>query len=230
MQLDINIEGIVAESVAAALSPEKLQPIIQSNVEDTVKRAIESQFSYRSKFKEMLEEKLAGVMPTDVKDIGRFGDLVVKTVSGMLSDMQNQVVKQSIQDRLAEMMKPLPQSITLTELLNSITKGLGESDESRGEDRPTIIIETTEGVCAGYWHLYVDAEERTSKYSCAIQMDFDKEGKCYSLKINDYDPSKTLFLGSKYGLEALLLNLYTGGVKVQHQEVDIYDFYYGNDD
>ncbi|WP_430444883.1 MAG: hypothetical protein ACQZ2J_27695 [Pseudomonas piscis] len=230
MQLDINIEGIVAESVAAALSPEKLQPIIQSNVEDTVKRAIESQFSYHSTFKKLLEEKLAGVMPTDIKDIGRFGDLVVKTVSGMLGDMQNQAVKQAIQDRLAEIMKPLPQSMTLTELLHTITKGLGETDESRGEDRPTIIIETTEGVCAGYWHLYVDAEERTSKYSCAIQMDFDKEGTCYSLKINDYDPSKTLFLGCKYGLEALLLNLYTGGVKVQYQEVDVYNFCYSNED
>lgn len=230
MQLDINIEGIVAESVAAALSPEKLQPIIQSNVEETVKRAIESQFNYRSKFKDLLEEKLAGVMPTDIRDVGRFGDLVVKTVSGMLGDMQNQAVKQAIQDRLTEMMKPLPQSITLTELLKTITKGLSESDEARGEDRPAIIIETTEGICAGYWHLYVDAEERTEKYSCSIRMDFDKEGKCYSLKINDYDPSKTLFLGSKYGLEALLLNLYTCGVRVQHEEVDVYDFYYGNDD
>jgi len=230
MQLDINIEGIVAESVAAALSPEKLRPIIQSNVEDTVKRAIESQFNYRSKFKELLEEKLAGVMPTDIEDVGRFGDLVVKTVSGMLGDMQNQAVKQAIQERLAEMIKPLPQSITLTELLNQITKGLGESDESRGEDRPTIIVETTEGVCAGYWHLYVDAEERTSKYACAIQMDFNKEGQCYSLKINDYDPSKTLFLGAKFGLDALLLNLYTSGVKVQYQEIDVYDFHYGHDD
>lgn len=88
--------------------------------------------------------------------------------------------------------------MTLTGLLKTITKDLSESDEARGEDRPTtIIIETTEGICAGYWHLYVDAEERTAKYSCAIQMDFGKEGKCYGLKINDYDPSRTLFLGSK---------------------------------
>lgn len=87
MQLDINIEGIVAESVAAALSPEKLKPIIQSNVEETVRRAIESQFNYRSKFKDLLEEKMAGVMPTDIQDVGRFGDMVVKTGSGMLGDM-----------------------------------------------------------------------------------------------------------------------------------------------
>jgi len=45
MQLDINIEGIVAASVAAALSPERLQPIIDKNMESAVTSAIQEQFN-----------------------------------------------------------------------------------------------------------------------------------------------------------------------------------------
>ena len=170
VQLDINIEGIVAASVAAALSPEKLQPIIEKNVESTVKRAIEEQFSYSSPFKKLLEEKLAGVMPTDVQDIGRYGDLVLKTVSSYLENMQNQAVKQTIEEKLTDMLKPLPARMTLTELVKQITKAFEDRSDIAGEDGPSIIIEKSEGVCEGYWQLYADAEQNKDKWSCSVKM------------------------------------------------------------
>ncbi|WP_331831798.1 hypothetical protein VUG52_16595 [Pseudomonas sp. LH21] len=60
MQLDINIDGIVADSVVTALSPEKLQPIIDKNVQSAVTSAIQEQFNWNSPFKKLLEESLAG--------------------------------------------------------------------------------------------------------------------------------------------------------------------------
>ena len=79
MNIDINIEGLVADAVAAALAPEKLQPIIQANVEKAVKSAIDDNFGYRSPFIELCKESMAAVMPTDLGDLGRYGDLVLKT-------------------------------------------------------------------------------------------------------------------------------------------------------
>lgn len=230
MQLDINIEGIVAESVAAALSPEKLQPIIEKNVASTVQRAIEEQFSYNSPFKKLLEEKLAGVMPTDVRNVGRYGDLVLKTVSGYLLDMQNQTVKQSIEEKLAAMLRPMPARMPLTELVRQITKAFEDMSDSRGEERPTIIIEKSEGICAGYWQLYADAEENKDKWSCSTKMMFRGDGECFDLTINEFDPKKSLFMGATYGIEALLLNLYTGGVKIDFEEIDNYDVRYSHSD
>lgn len=230
MQLDINIEGIVAASVAAALSPEKLQPIIEKNVESTVKRAIEEQFSYSSPFKKLLEEKLAGVMPTDVQDIGRYGDLVLKTVSSYLENMQNQAVKQTIEEKLTDMLKPLPARMTLTELVKQITKAFEDRSDISGEDGPSIIIEKSEGVCDGYWQLYADAEQNKDKWSCSVKMMFRSDGECFDLTVNEYDPKKSLYLGATYGIEALLLNIYTGGVKIDFEEIDTYDVRYSHSD
>lgn len=230
MQLDINIEGIVATAVAAALSPEKLQPIIEKNVESTVKRAIEEQFSYSSPFKKLLEEKLAGVMPTDVQDIGRYGDLVLKTVSGYLQDMQNQAVKQSIEEKLTAMLKPLPARMTLTELVKQITKAFEDRSDIAGEDGPSIIIEKSEGICDGYWQLYADAEQNKDKWSCSVKMMFRSDGECFDLTVNEYDPKKSLYLGATYGIEALLLNIYTGGVKIDFEEIYTGDIRYSNSD
>ncbi|HBK47954.1 MAG TPA: hypothetical protein DDZ74_01025 [Pseudomonas sp.] len=230
MQLNINIEGIVADAVAAALSPEKLQPIIEKNVSSSVTSAIQEQFSYSSPFKKLLEEKLAGVMPTDVKDIGRYGDLVLKTISGYLQDMQNQAVKQSIEEKLAAMLKPLPQRMPLTDLVKQMTKAFEDMPDSRGEDAPTIIIEKSEGICDGYWQLYADAEENKDKWSCSVKMMFRSDGECFDLTINEFDPKKSLFLGATYGIEALLLNLYTGGVKIDFEEIDTYEVRYSQPD
>ncbi len=230
MQLDINIEGIVAAAVAAALSPEKLQPIIEKNVESTVKRAIEEQFSYSSPFNKLLEEKLAGVMPTDVQDIGRYGDLVLKTVSGYLQDMQNQAVKQSIEEKLTAMLKPLPARMTLTELVKQITKAFEDRSDIAGEDGPSIIIEKSEGICDGYWQLYADAEQNKDKWSCSVKMMFSSDGECFDLTVNEYDPKKSLYLGATYGIEALLLNIYTGGVKIDFEEIYTGDIRYSNSD
>ncbi|HEN8726638.1 TPA: hypothetical protein U8214_000486 [Pseudomonas putida] len=230
MQLDINIEGIVAESVAAALSPGKLQPIIEKNVESTVKRAIEEQFSYSSPFKKLLEEKLAAVMPTDVQDIGRYGDLVLKTVSSYLENMQNQAVKQTIEEKLTAMLKPLPARMTLTELVKQITKAFEDRSDVAGEEGPSIIIEKSEGVCDGYWQLYADAEQNKDKWSCSVKMMFRSDGECFDLTVNEYDPKKSLYLGATYGIEALLLNIYTGGVKIDFEEIDTYDVRYSHSD
>ncbi|UTL89542.1 hypothetical protein [Pseudomonas fluorescens] len=230
MQLDINIEGIVAESVAAALSLEKLQPIIEKNVEATVKRAIEEQFSYRSPFEKLLNEKLASVMPTDVQGIGRYGDLVLKTVSSYLENMQNQAVKQTIEEKLTAMLKPLPARMTLTELVKQITKAFEDRSDIAGEDGPSIIIEKSEGICDGYWQLYADAEQNKDKWSCSVKMMFNRDGECFDLIVNEYDPKKSLYLGATYGIEALLLNIYTGGVKIDFEEIYTGDIRYSSSD
>lgn len=78
--------------------------------------------------------------------------------------------------------------------------------------------------------LYADPKEgadRYSRYSCAIQMQFNREGECYSLKIDEKeDPKNMLFLGSHHGADALALNIYTGGTKIDFEEIDVDEIYY----
>ncbi|NTE96735.1 hypothetical protein [Agrobacterium tumefaciens] len=227
MQLDINIEKLVADSITAALSPEKLQPIIDKNVASAVEGAIGEQFRYNSPFKKLLEESLAGVMPTKLEDVGRYGNLVLKTVTAMLNSHQNQAVQQTITEKLEALLAPLTARMSLSELIEKLTTSLKSSSERDGHDRPTFIIKKSDSITAsGYWRLYADAKADVSQYSCKIQMAFSGYGDCYSLRIDDRDPSKSLLLGPACDAEAIVLNLYTGGVKVDFEEIDTDDIYY----
>lgn len=57
-------------------------------------------------------------------------------------------------------------------------------------------------------------------------MAFTGEGECYSLRIGETDMKKSLIIGSAYGAEALVLNLYTGGTKVDYEQVYVADIRY----
>lgn len=228
MQIDINIEQIVAESVAAALAPEKIQPIIQKNLDEAVKDAITEQFSWRSPFREMLKEKLAGVMPTDIDDLARYGDLVVKSVKGMLAESQQQAIRQTIEEKLASMLKPLPSSMKLSELIAKLTEHFADSYEREGSLSPTFHAEEPDAT-NGYWDFCADPRSDVSKYGCAIKMRFDKEGTCWSLKMEDRD-AKALILGPSFAADALVLNLYTGGIKIERDRVDTDEIYYPDAD
>ncbi|WP_430310050.1 hypothetical protein [Pseudomonas sp. PONIH3] len=234
MQLDINIEGIVADSVAAALSPEKLQPIIDKNVESAVTSAIKEQFSYNSPFKKLLEESLAGAMPTKIAGLGRYGDLVLKTVSAMINDYQEQALRQTITEKLTKVLEPLPARIKLSELIDQLTRAFEDSHlrDKHGSEAPTFIIEKGTGYSSTseYWRLYADANEGVDKYSCQVQMAFTGEGECYSLRVGETDMKKSLILGSAYGAEALVLNLYSGGTQVEYEQVYVGDIRYAEAD
>ncbi|MBA6096373.1 hypothetical protein H4C80_04330 [Pseudomonas juntendi] len=235
MLLDINIEGIVAESVAAALSPEKLQPIIDKNIEGAVTSAVKEQFSYNSPFKKLLEDSLAGAMPTSIKGLGRYGDLVLKTVSSMIEDYQEQALRQTITEKLAKVLEPLPARLKLSELVDKLTKAFEDSHlrDKYSSESPTFIVEKGTGYSSTseYWTLYADANEGVEKYSCQVQMAFNGDGECYSLRVGETDMKKSLILGTAYGAEALVLNLYTGGTKVEYEQIYTGDIRYaGSDD
>ncbi|MBA6067886.1 hypothetical protein I5P84_15580 [Pseudomonas mosselii] len=67
------------------------------------------------------------------------------------------------------------------------------------------------------------------KYSCQVQMAFTGEGECYALRVGETDMKKSLILGSAYGAEALVLNLYTGGTKVEYEQMYVGNIRYSEE-
>ena len=131
------------------------------------------------------------------------------------------------------MLEPLPPRIKLSELIAQLTRAFEDSHlrDKHGSEAPTFIIEKGTGYSstAEYWHLYADANEGVDKYSCQVQMAFTGEGECYSLRVGETDIKKSLILGSAYGAEALVLNLYTGGTKVEYEQGYVGDLRYSEE-
>lgn len=229
MELNIDIESVVAQAVAAALHPERLQPIITTQVEKAVDRAIEEQFGYRAPFREMLEAKMAAAMPTDMENLGRFSDLLLKVIKAKLHEAQEEAVAQVIQPKLEAMLKPLPPAMKLSELVEKLLPDLADDYRRDGCSQPTIIVERSDGVVDGYWRLYIDSRSERDKYGCRLQIAFNSEGKAYSLCIGDEKMEKALLIGPTYNADALLLQIYTCGITIELDQTDFSDVYYENE-
>ena len=233
MELNIDIESVVAQAVAAALHPDKLQPIITSNVDKAVKEAIDAQFGYRSDFTKLLTEKVATCMPTDFEDMGRMADLMLKTVQEQLQQVQHDFVKQAVEGRLQQMLKQLPPVMKLSELVRMFTEKFSEDYRRDGGDQPTFIVEHADSL-DGYWYLYADPSSHKSKYSCRIHLRFKKadDGEhyvCWACQINEQDLSKQKYIGPIFNDEALAFNLYTNQVRIVLDQTDFSDVYYGGE-
>ncbi len=229
MELNIDIESVVAQAVAAALAPERLQPIITKQVEKAVDSAIEEQFGYRAPFRKLLEEKMAAAMPTDMEDLGRFSDLVLKVISAKLHEAQAEAVAQIIQPKLDAMLKPLPPAMKLSELVEKLLPDLADDYRRDGADQPTIIVERHDNLY-GYWRLYIDSRSNRSQYDSRLKIAFRGDGKAYSLSIDDKKTENALLIGPTYNADALLLQIYTGGITIELDQTDFSDVYYEGED
>ena len=86
----------------------------------------------------------------------------------------------------------------------------------------------------GYKHIYLSEEEPygKSKYDYDYQIDINREGKPYSIKLKGKEIDKNKILGGLYGLDKLLFKIYASGSKIildQGLDVDDYDIYFRSD-
>lgn len=231
MELNINIEEVVANAVTAALAPEKLEPIIQANIDKAIKSAIEGQFHWDAPFNKLLKEKVAEAMPDDIENLGRFGDLVLKTVSAYFNGAQHDFIRKAIEPKLASMLKQVPPRMKLSELVKELTEDFVQMRHGiPSGDQPTFIVERSTGACDGYWRFFADPDENKSPYSCRIQAYFTDKNICYSLKVDSEDLQKKLLIGPTYNADALMLNIYTGQIVIDPDRDDFSEVYYSGED
>lgn len=96
--------------------------------------------------------------------MGRFGDLVLKTVTAIVNETQNEMVQKAVGDKLRSMLRPLPAEMKLSELVQMVVQLFADRNdyERDGSEKPTVIVEITPSVvCGDYWRLYLDPKEGT---------------------------------------------------------------------
>ena len=230
MQIDLDIENMLADAVRNALSPEKMQPIIEANVSKAVRSAIEEQFRYSSPFDKLLKDSVSAVMPTSLEDMGRLGDLVLKTVMATVNETQVDFVQRAVEAKMKSMLQALPAKMTLSALVGMLVKEFDEPDnyERKECSRPSIIVKKADYPVSGYWSLAFDPEEGKGEYSCRVRAAFTQEGRCYSLHIQGEDVKKALLISTTYSADALMLQLYIGGVEVELDKEDFEDVEYSS--
>lgn len=221
MNFETNIETILHDAINKALHPDNLGPIIQKQVDSVVKSAIEDATGYRSEFKETADEQIRAAMPSSLGDISRFSDLVMKVLAAQVKDIQDQRMKEILLPRMEKILAPAPSVIKISELARKMRDEWNEDARDKNE-RPTFIIDKGD---YGTTRFYADPQEARSKYSCsfalALKHDGDEKGEIWDVKINNEKLSEKMIIGCKFGIDAILLNIYSGATKL---EIDTSEF------
>lgn len=233
MQLNIDIEGLAVEALQKALEPERLREILDKKMRDTVDSTIGDLFGYHTDFTKLLRSQLAGVMPAELGDLGRFGDYVLNALRDMLATYNAEALRQVIEPRMEKLLQPIKPVMTLGEMLAQLLETAAQRYEHREAERMMVIV--TEPDEKGWWNLGIslDADEcrASSWHGCDLRMRFkpaedgSKESVCWDVD-TPAGGSRNTLVGAAFSEDALVLNIYTLGTRIIYEAVDTEEYYY----
>ncbi|MGY3959498.1 hypothetical protein [Aeromonas popoffii] len=170
--------------------------------------------SYGDVGKAVKEALTKAIMPSidSIADFPSYHDFVTKRLRMAASEFYDQRLAEVLDKEISEIMSELPEEITLSWVIDAVRKsitGYGEG-EHMGEEM-TLIIEDSS---YGYRHIYIGKEADMNKFRCEYQLDLDKEGCIYSMKIDEDDVKAKKCVGPFYGAERKLMAAYAMKAKV----------------
>lgn len=212
------LKNAVAAAFDNVVASGAIEKAIQEQIGKTIESAIKEQFSSYGDFSKAVKAKVSSLVDVNLDqiDLPSYRDLVGKIIRERVGAVMTEQFTTQLGNDIDSLLKPAPAEITLEDLLEDfITQQMDayNAHEYRGENF-SLHIEHSDSPAGYYIHVYLDKERHKSKYSCGIHIDIDPQGHVYSLKIDNVDPAKKLFIGPMYGFEHRLFQLYTAKSKI----------------
>lgn len=219
--IDLDIQG----AIAAALQPEKLQPILDQHITKAITQAIDDATGFRSEFRKTLTVQLATAMPhgLGVDDVAKFQHVLNQAATRLVQECNANTVQVALERAIKNVMPDVPPVIKLSDLLKEARDGFHKKDH----EAFYAYLEMSE---YGGGHLYLDGNENPGdrdyrscedrKYRAEHQLAFTKEGEVYALRLDGKQitpASRPDIVGSFY---SILMAMYVGRTKI---EVDMDD-------
>lgn len=166
--MQIDISKIIQDKLAAMESDGSVKQLIEDNVENAVREAIESALG-GYKMRQELEKVLADMLPDIVKDIGLDGynAFVAETVKKLAIAGIKESARTTINERVEEILLKKRQDIKLSEILKMWRDDMNDNDEEEKRDHN----EENDG-----FTCRVDQTRSSSEYFKYFKLLFDEEG------------------------------------------------------
>lgn len=218
MELKISID--LEAALAQALAPEKLQPILDKHIIGAITSAIDDATGYRSTFRTALKDQLAAAMPhgIEIADVAKFQHVLNEVLRDAVHGQNAAALNTALAKAAASVMPDMPASIKLSQLMEDARHGL------HVEEREAFYALFEQEY--GFSHLYLDHETnkgsrygggtgKTEKHAADYRLAFDKDGRCYSMKLNGKQVTPGSLPNAVGGFEATLLALYVGRTRIE---------------
>lgn len=208
----MKIEIDLSAAIAAALAPEKLQPVLEKALNGAVADAINSATGYNSAFRKTLCDQLTEALPhgLDADETVKFQHVLNAAMNSALRDFNGATVQTAINRVLSDAMPDVPARLKLSELLELAREGfLKEQHEA--------FFAALESQSHGYYTLALDSDEdhsRSGMHRAAVFMQINGEGEVFALRQRGEDmtpSSKPTVIGQ---FDAALVALYVGRTRL----------------
>lgn len=234
----IDLNKIVNDALVELEKERFVETAVKKRLEKTIEEIIDDTFRKWGTFGENLKSYIDKNLNVNIENLGieGYNTLALKAIQEELDKVITTQGIEKIKDTTREILSDVKSEYTLSEIIEALKEeNLKEEYEFDEEDTIAIIIE---GVEDGYKHIYLSMEEPTSsygsvsKYKYDYQIDINRLGKPYSIKLKNEEIDTKKILGGLYGLDKLLFKIYSSGAKIildKGMDPEDYDIYYRTD-
>jgi hypothetical protein len=204
----------VGRLAADYLNGEAGQKAIAAAVGKCVESAIQSATSYGSDFSKALHKVVAGKLrvPEEI-ELPEYHDHIAKVVLAVVRSGMDKAIAVQVESRLKEFIEPIPAATSLSEIAKRFRDECTKNYEAGGGGDDEITIRADRDH-VGFVHLLLDPKSKADKYKCKIDVGVYK-GTIYSLRFEDKNIEKEMFVGPLYGFERYLFQLRASAVRIE---------------
>ncbi|CAB3750934.1 hypothetical protein GQ57_16100 [Burkholderia sp. MSh2] len=209
------LEQVVANAFSNIVTAGAIEKAIEEKLTKTITSIINDELQSYSDFGKQLSEHVKKAVQVDFSNLGLpgYNDLILKIIRQRVDANLNEQIEKHVTSQLDELLAPAPEEITLSELVADFIKFQADRQSYSCScdlpDRITLLVETD----GSFTHIALDKEDGSDRYKCPWRID-TMDGRVYSVKINEIDPKKAIFIGPMYGFERKLFQLYAAGTKL----------------
>lgn len=228
----IDLNKVVNETLVNLEEEKFVEKVVKERLEKTITGIVDDVFREYGDFGKSLKTYIEGNLNVDLNRLGLQGynTLALAAIKEQLDKTITVQGIEKLKKSTEEMLSDVKESYKLSEIIEKLKSESLEDEWERDEDdRIALFIEGKEG---DYRHIYLNEEDIDRKYSCDYQIDVDREGKPYSIKLKNEEINTKKILGGLYGLDRLLFKIYSTGAKIEFDcgdDPDDYEIYYRSD-
>lgn len=217
MKIEINID--LEASVAAALAPENLQPILDKHLTEAITSAVRDATGYNSEFQKGLKEQMKQVLPHGLgtDDVVKFQQILNASIRNVLQGANSDTITTALNACVQKVLPDVPKELKLSELIEE-ARGAFHKEK---HEAFYAFWDPSEHVAGG--HLYLDDDEMPGggygtregvKYSAAIHLAVNDKGEVYTLKFRDQEVTPASRPNVITPFDSILMAMYVGRTRL----------------
>lgn len=228
-ELNIDMNKLATDKMNELLTNGKFNEIIEKSLVKMMESACDSVFSTYGDIAKSVQATIKENVKIDLNQIDfatynhNLSVIVKSTIESILNKNGIEKVKELISDQIGG---DIPKEIKLSDLMEKLKEDIFNSSDDKDGGEISLYVEDGRD---GYHWLHFDPSSNKSKHSCKYAVLTNKENKFANIKIGGVDRSKSLMLGSAYGFDMLMFQLYAAGSTIIIDEDDV-NLSYGHDD